>query len=364
MKPRKDRSSDLTARRRSTRVVIVGAGPIGLELAVACRRRDIPLEILDAGAIGQTISWWAPQTHWFSSNDRIAISGVPLQTPDQGKATREHYLSYLRGVVKQFGIQVRCYEPVVDIRSRNPGFTVITKTPDGQGEIDCEAVVLAVGGLDRARRLGIEGEDQPHVDGYLREPHRYYGRNVLIVGGRNSAVEAALRLHHVGAHVSLSYRGEQLPDRIKYWLLPEIQGLIHSGRINAYFGTRPTLITATDVVLESVNRFAEPQPIRVPADDVLTLIGYEQDKSLFRRAGVALLGENQRPQFDKLTMETNIPGIYIAGTAVAGTQTSHYKTFLENCHQHVGQILSHLTGTPVESRDHAFQQDIEASPES
>ena len=364
MNPVMDRGADPNSRRLSTRVVIVGAGPIGVEVAVACRRRSIPLEILDAGAIGHTISWWAPQTHWFSSNDRIAIAGVPLQTADQGKATREQYLTYLRGVVDQFGIRVRCFQRVVDIRSHLAGFTVVTKSAAGQAEIGCEAVILAVGGLDRARRLGIEGEDQPHVDGYLREPHRYHGRRVLIIGGRNSAVEAALRLHHVGAKVCLSYRGAQLPDRIKYWLLPEIQGLIRSGRITAHFNTRPTRITPTDVILESVTQPASQAPIRVPADDVLTLIGYEQDKSLFRRAGVALVGENERPQFDETTMETNVPGIYIAGTAVAGTQTSHYKTFLENCHQHAEQILSHLTGQPAAAHDPRFQQDIEAAPES
>jgi len=346
--PKTNPQSDLPAAanppRRRTRLVIVGAGPIGLELAIACQQRGVPCEIFDAGAIGQTISWWAPQTRWFSSNERIEIAGVPLLTPDQAKATREQYLTYLRGVVAQFGLRVHCYQPVVDIRARKPGFTIVTKTPAGPSEIDCDAVALAVGGLDRARRLGIDGEDLPHVDGYLREPHRYYGRNVLIIGGRNSAVEAALRLHHVGAEVSLSYRGEQLPeDHIKYWLFPEIRGLIRAGRITAYFRTRPVRITPRDVELETVGQ-TDPQRVHVPADDVLTLVGYEQDKTLFHRAGVELIGESQRPWVDEATMETNVPGIYIAGTAVAGTQSSHYKTFLENCHQHVDQILDHLTG--------------------
>jgi thioredoxin reductase (NADPH) len=351
--------------RRQTRLVIVGAGPIGLELAVTCTRRDIPFEIFDAGAIGQTISWWAPQTRWFSSNDRIAIAGVPLLTPDQNKATREQYLTYLRSVVAQFGIHVNCYQPVVDIVPRDHGFTVVTKAPEGRSETDCEAVVLAVGGLDHARRLEIEGEDLPHVDGYLREPHRYYGRKVLIIGGRNSAAEAALRLHHAGAHVSLSYRGEQLPeDHIKYWLFPEIRGLIRSGRITAWFGTRPIQIRPRSVLLESVSGEAGEKPIEVEADDVLTLIGYEQDKSLFRRAGIELVGESRRPKVDEETMETNVPGIYIAGTAVAGTQSSHYKTFLENCHQHIDQILAHLTGEAMPSRDPAYERDVEAAPES
>lgn len=359
-----DSAIDTTVNRFKTRIVVVGAGPIGLEFAVACRRREIPFEIFDAGSIGHTISWWAPQTRWFSSNERIAIAGVPLFTADQAKATREQYLTYLRSVADQFAVQVHCYQPVVDVRPREVGYTVVTKTPEGRSEIDCEAIVLAVGGLDHPRRLGIEGEDLPHVDGYFREPHRYYGRKVLIIGGRNSAVEAALRLHHVGAKVSLSYRGAELPkDHIKYWLYPEIRGLIRSGRITGYYNTRPARITPSHVFLESTTD-ASTEPIHLEADDVLSLIGYEQDKSLFRRLGINLIGENQRPEVNETTMETNIPGIYIAGTAVAGTQSSHFKTFLENCHQHIDQILAHITGEPTPVRKTAYQSAVEAAPES
>lgn len=361
MSAKLDRAITPPPRQRSTRLVIVGAGPIGLELAVACIRRGIAFEILEAGSIGETISWWAPQTRWFSSNERIAIAGVPLFTGDQSKATREEYLTYLRGVVAQFGFPVHCYQRVVEIHRTDTGLTVVSQSQDGGREIACEAVALAVGGLDHPQRLGIEGEDLPHVDSYLREPHRYYGRKVLIVGGRNSAVEAALRLHHAGANVSLSYRGPQLPqDHIKYWLFPEIRGLIRSGRITAYFETRPIQITPTHVVLESPDGSRQD----VPAEEVLSLIGYVQDKSLFRQAGIELIGEAQRPKVNEATMETNIPGIYIAGTAIAGSQRSDYKIFLENCHQHIEQILAHLTGTEAQADNSEFQQDIQAAPES
>ncbi|MEQ8667800.1 MAG: NAD(P)-binding domain-containing protein [Pirellulales bacterium] len=346
-------------------MVIIGAGPFGLELAVALKRKEIPFEIFDAAAIGQTISWWAPGTRWFSSNERIAIAGVPLLTPNQTKATREEYLTYLCGVAKQFDISVHNYEPVVDIRHSQSGFTVTTKPQWGSREVDCKAVVLAVGGLDRPRRLGIDGEDLPHVDSYLRELHRYYGRKVLIVGGRNSAVEAALRLYHAGAEVILSYRGEQLPqDHIKYWLLPEMEGLIRSNQITAHFNTRPVRITPSHVVLQSNSAADTAPPIEVRAEEVLTLIGYEQDKTLFQEAGIELVGDAQHPQFDPQTLETNVAGLYVGGTAVAGTQSSSYKLFLENCHQHVDQIIAHLTGEKPSSTDADFQRQIEAAPES
>jgi thioredoxin reductase (NADPH) len=348
-----------------TRVAIVGAGPFGMELAVALQRNRIAFEIFDAGPIGKTISWWAPQTRWFSSNDRIAIAGVPLLTSDQAKATREQYLTYLRSIAMQFGIHVRCYQRVIDIRREPSGLTVVAETADGQSELMCQAVVLAVGGLDHARRLGVEGEDLPHVDGYLREPHRYFGRRVLIVGGRNSAVEAALRLYHAGAQVSLSYRGQQLPeDDIKYWLFPEIRGLIRAGKITAYLGTRPVRITPSHVVLEAGEPGESAAQTRVAVDEVLTLIGYEQDKTLFRKAGVELVGPAQRPLIDEVSLETNVPGIYVGGTAVAGTQSSGYRVFLENCHRHVDQILAHLTGNVAVPGDETFQRQIESAPES
>jgi thioredoxin reductase (NADPH) len=223
-------------------------------------------------------------------------------------------------------------------------------------------VVLAIGGTDFPKQLGIPGEDLPHVDGYLRETHRYFRRRVLIIGGRNSAIEAALRLHHAGAEVSLSYRGETLPeDGIKYWLLPEIKGLLKAGRVGNLLGTIPLEITSEAVRLKSRT---EDRSFEVPADDVLCLIGYEQDKTLMRQIGVELEGDYGRPTYDEDTMQTNVPGVYIAGTATAGTQSSKYKTFLENCHDHVDKVVAHLSGKVVQSQAKAYQNQIASQPES
>ena len=352
------------------RVCIVGGGAIGIELAVALKHQQIDFEIIEAGPIGQTMSWWAPQTRWFSSNERIAIAGVPLVTLDQQKATREQYLAYLRGVVSQFGLTVRTYEKVQSVeRMGEQEFRVYSQSvasSQSKEPVDritpCNAVVLAVGGTDFPKRLGIDGEDLPHVDGYLREPHRYCGRRVMIVGGRNSAAEAALRLHHAGAHVSISYRGDELPsESIKYWLSPELNGLIDAGRIVSYFGTVPNSISNESIQLRNL----EPNSVLdIPVDDVLLLVGYEQDKTLFQRCGIQLEGESQSPTFDQKTMQTNVPGIYVAGTAVAGTQNSKYKTFLENCHVHVDRIVSHLAGTDIPTGQQDYQTQVQAMPES
>ena len=227
-------------------------------------------------------------------------------------------------------------------------------------------VVLAIGGTDHPKKLGIPGEDLPHVDGYLRDPHQYFGRKVLIVGGRNSAVEAALRLHNAGAHVTLSYRQSQLPEEsIKYWLLPEIKSLLKSGRIQNMLGTQPVEFTNDRAVLKTTDGLRKDETVTVATDDVLTLIGYSQDKTLLRATGIELRDDNLRPAFNPETMETNVAGVYVAGTAVAGTQTSRYKTFLENCHDHVDRIVAHLSGNAsAVTEDRIYADQANALPES
>jgi thioredoxin reductase (NADPH) len=306
---------------------------------------------LEARQIGYTISWFAPQTRFFSSNERIAIAGVPLQTPDQSKASREEYLAYLRGVVEQFGLQILTYTPVTGIQRDRDEFLISVQRGGNRQQVRARRLVLCTGGTDHPRRLNIPGEDLPHVSHYFQDPHKYFRTRLVVVGGKNSAVETALRCHHAGAHVTLSYRRAQLDAKsIKYWLLPEINGLIAEGKITGLFNTVPVEITSTDVKLGPAAFSASPHPpiptslsSSVPADFVLMQIGYEQDVTLLRMAGVELVGSCRTPAYDDRTMETNVPGVFVAGTAVGGTQDK-YRLFIENCHVHVERIIAALTG--------------------
>ncbi|MFT3784539.1 MAG: NAD(P)-binding domain-containing protein [Tepidisphaeraceae bacterium] len=278
-------------------VAIVGAGPIGLELAVALQQRKVSFAHFEAKQIGHTVTWWAPQTRWFSSNERISIAGVPLITPDQSKATREQYLAYLRAVVTQFDLPVRTFEPVTNIVRRSDGTFDITTLPrKGTTHTRARRIVLCTGGTDRPRKLNIPGEDTAHVSSYFQDPHLYFRQRVMIIGGRNSAVEAALRCHHAGAKVILSYRQGGLPEKsIKYWLMPEITGLMQTGKIEAHFNTQPVEIGPDFVTLEKLR---DGQPVRrfdVPCDFVLKLIGYEQDHALLKLAGIELSGPDRAP---------------------------------------------------------------------
>jgi len=326
---------------QETDVIVVGAGPIGIELAVALKKQGVEYLHFDARQIGYTISWFPPQTRFFSSNERIAIAGVPLDTPDQNKSTREQYLAYLRTIVRQFALDVRTYEPIKQIEHDERGFVVTTHPQSGSKKYRCKRLVLATGGTDHPRRLHIPGDDLPHVSHYFREAHEYFGTQLLLVGGKNSAVEAALRCHHAGAHVSMSYRRDALPEKsIKYWLMPEISNLMDAGRIKSFFPTQPVAITPSHVTLR---KLPGGQTFDVPADFVLLLVGYEQDNTLFKLAGIQLSGDCQAPVFNERTMETNIPNLYVAGTAVGGTQDK-YRVFIENCHIHVARIVASLTG--------------------
>jgi thioredoxin reductase (NADPH) len=188
--------------------------------------------------------------------------------------------------------------------------------------------------------MDVPGCGLPHVSRYFQDPHAYFRKKLLIVGGRNSAVEAALRSHYAGAQVAISYRNPQFDAAsIKYWLWPEMNGLIQSGKLKAHFNTTLKEIYSGGAVL----RGSDGNEITVSADFVLLLIGYEADMALVRMAGVELKEAGQVPVFDPATMQTNVPGVYVAGTAVAGTQ-GKYAVFIENCHVHTDRIVASLTG--------------------
>lgn len=343
-----------------TRVLIVGAGPIGIELAAALGRARVPYRIVDAGQIGSTIEWYAPLTHFFSSPERIAISGVPLATLDQSKATREEYLLYLRSVVAQLDLEIDTFERVAELAPQpGGGFLAVTQGPRGERRWRAERVVLAIGDMHRPRRIGVPGEDLPHVSHYLAEPHRYFRRRLLIVGGKNSAVEAAIRCYRVGARVALSYRGADLdPERVKFWLLPEIRALLRDGAVRWLPSTLVREIRSGSVLLDRCvpaasaaggeedggYEVAPGDPVEVPAEEVLLLTGYSQDPDLFEQAGVTLEGPGRKPRHDEATMETDVSGLYVAGTAAAGTQLGGVRAFIETSHVHVERIVAAVTG--------------------
>ncbi|MCB0918558.1 MAG: NAD(P)-binding domain-containing protein [Actinobacteria bacterium] len=323
-------------------VVVVGAGPIGLEVALRLMADGREVLVLDQGPIGNTIrTTFPPDTRFFSSPERIAIAGRVIPSADQEKTRGEDYLAYLRAVAESSEVPVRTYTRCLDVEGEAGDLRVkVSRTDDASREelLSATAVVLAVGGTHRSRRLGVPGEDLGFVHSRLRDPGDYYGRRVLVVGGRNSAAESALRLYRAGARVAISYRGPHLHDRVKFWIRPEVEGLLEEGRIARFM---PSVV---ERVLPGRVELSSPEGERqVQVDEVLLQIGFEQDSALFRRLGIPVLGPDRVPEYDHETMRTSRPGVFVAGTATAGTQ-SGFRVFIENCHQHAERIAAALAG--------------------
>ncbi len=327
-----------------TSTIIIGAGPIGLETALRLAQRRIDYLHIEAGQIGQVIADFPPLTQFFSSNERIAIAGVPIPSATQAKCRREEYLAYLRAVADQFDLHIKTYERVIDTDQSIDGFALHTRKRSGESRTyRARYIVLATGGTASPRALNVPGDDLAHVTHDLGEIHQYWRERVLIIGGKNSAVEAAIRCHSAGAKVTISYRGSEFSPRIKYWLRPELDMLIRKGAIDLRLNTIPTRITPTHVTLASTGDGHRDEIVEIEADRVLAMIGYRADMSLCRMLGVTLNGEAEVPSFDEDTMETNVPGVYVAGTVSAGTQ-SGFQVYIENSHIHADRIARAIAG--------------------
>ncbi|AFG38469.1 NAD(P)-binding domain-containing protein [Spirochaeta africana] len=322
---------------------VIGAGPIGIELAANLKRNGIRYRQFEAGQIGNTITWWPHGTRFFSSPEWIAIAGVPIQTSEQELITGEQYLAYLRLVVEQLELPIETYTQVIRLEPRDEpvgsGFRITLDSRQGQEVLTADKVILATGDMSYPRELGIPGEDRAHVSHYFTDAHRYFRQRLLIVGGRNSALEAALRCWRAGARVSISYRGSAFPeDRVISRLLLEVKLLIDRGQIGFYPATLPQGISDTAVQLQHTD---SGRMTTVDADFVLLCTGFVPDQRLFDQLQLARSGPEAAPRLDPDTREASLPGVYVAGTAAAGDQQT-YRTFIATSHDHVHRIIRHL----------------------
>ena len=321
-------------------LIIIGAGPAGLAAAIAAKRRGLRYVVIEKAALVNSLLHYPDDLRFFTTPELMEIGGLPFVSPHE-KPTRQEALRYYRRVTETMGLDVRLREPVTELARRDDGaFRVVSRTSAGEAvEWITRFVILAAGAYDVPNRLGVPGEDLPHVSHYYREPHSDWRQRVVIVGGKNSAAEAALELYRAGAHVLLVHRGPALGESIKYWVKPDIENRIAEGAVRARFNTRVVEITSRDVELEGPDGRATE-----PAGRVLLLTGYRSDPVLLKQAGAAIDPDTGAPVHDEATFQTTVPGLYVIGAFVAGKQSG--RIFIENGRFHgevaVGEIGERL----------------------
>ena len=303
--------------------IIAGAGPIGLACAISAKRRGIDPLVIDAGALANSIVRYPINMTFFTTPERLEIGNHPLVCAG-AKATREEALKYYRGVARTERIRIATYSKLGDVTRTAHGFDCAVETRTGTLLMRAKQLVLATGYFDHVNRLGVPGEDLPHVRHYFDEPHLSYGLDVVVIGGKNSAVEAALQLFRAGARTTIIYRGTTWPKSVKYWLRPDLENRIKAGEIQARLGSQVVEITPRDVRV----RGALGNEERIPADRVYPLIGFHPDFELFKRIGIAFDPATGRPEINPETLETSVPGVHVAGSVTAGTKIS--EIFIEN----------------------------------
>lgn len=303
--------------------VIAGAGPIGIACALAARKAGIDPLLVDAGPVVASITRYPVGMSFFTTPELLEIGGHPFPCAHE-KPTREEAMRYYRGIVRAERLRVRTYTRLVAARPEGGGLVCDLEGEDGPARVRADRLVLATGYFGHPRLLGVPGEDLPHVRHVYDEGHLSFGRDVVVVGGKNSAVEAALDLFRSGARVTLVHRGETVGATVKYWMRPDVENRIRAGEVAARFSTRVTRITPDAVHV--IDRAGKEDAL--PARRVYLLTGYQPDFDLFRRCGVRLDPETMRPALDEATLESNVPGIHLVGSITRGRAVS--EVFIEN----------------------------------
>jgi thioredoxin reductase (NADPH) len=316
-------------------VICIGAGPTGLATAIEAKRAGMRALVIDKGCLCNSIYHYPVNMVFFTTPELLEIGDLPLVSPNE-KPTRVEALKYYRKAAEHYQLELRLFELVVRVEGSDGRFTVVTQTENGVGEYEGKKIVVATGYYDLPNRLNVAGEDLPHVSHYYTEPHEFWNREVVVVGGKNSAAEAALDLYRNGAKVTLVHRDAQLGQSIKYWVKPDIENRIKAGQIQAMLQTRVKEITRDEVIVS--NGGGEK---RLPARQVFALTGYHPDFAFIESLGVRLDPETRKPALDPNTLESNVPGIYLAGVVIGGKHTG--EIFIENGRFHGKQIVEALS---------------------
>ena len=316
-------------------LLVVGAGPTGIAIGAAGVKEDLDLLLVERGTLCDAIRRYPTDLEFFTTRELLEIADIPF-TIAEAKPTRRQVLAYYREVTRSYDLPLALHEEVTEIGPRpGDGFEVSTRARTGERSYRARAVALASGYFGRPRRLGVPGEDRPWVSSRYREPYGHFGDRVLVVGAGNSAVETALELFRWGAEVTMVHRGGEIKEGVKYWLRPDIRNRIHEGSIRMLWNSEVVAFDETGARIRSPDG-----ENHLAVDAAYVLIGYLPELGLAERAGVAIDPETLQPEVDLQTLESNVPGFYIAGTLIAGRFTD--RIFIENSRDHGPRIVEDL----------------------
>lgn len=318
--------------------IIIGGGPAGLTVANNLEKEQIQYVVIEKGAIANHILQFPVFMRFFSSRELLELGNFPLTIPDE-KPTRQQYLTYLNHFTKYRKLKIRTCTEVLAVNSQNGIFEVEIQNPNKTKEVlKAKTVVVAVGAYEKPKMLNVEGEDLPKVSHYFTETHPYFQKKVLVVGGRNSAVETALILYRSGADVSLSYRRKDFSESsIKYWMKPDIENRLKNDEIHWYPETNVTKIMYDKVLLSS----RDGKEFLIDNDFVLCMTGYEPPLDFLKSIGIELDKETNVPLHNPTTLETrSIPGLFVVGVVTGGNISG--KVFIENCRNHGDLVIKRL----------------------
>lgn len=312
-------------------LIIIGGGPIGLACGIEAQKAGLDYLILEKGALTNSIFNYPVNMTFFSTSDRLELADIPFMSVGV-KPTRTEALEYYRRIFFHFKLKVNLYEAVQTLYKQDDIFHVSTS----KGEYDSKKLVLATGFYDLPNLMNIPGEDLPKVLHYYKEPWPFINQKVLVVGGANSAVDAALETWRKGAEVSMVLLGDEVDENVKYWVRPDIMNRIKEGSIKAFTRSKVKEIRLHEVVIESPEG-----EITIENDWVLAMTGYKPNFSLLDQLGVEMsLDEKRQPCYDQTNQESNVPGVYLAGVVCGGLNTREF--FIENSIVHAASILNDI----------------------
>ncbi|WP_301109973.1 YpdA family putative bacillithiol disulfide reductase [Sporosarcina sp.] len=310
----------------SVDVLIIGGGPCGLSAAIEVQKIGLSAVVIEKGNIVHSLYNYPTHQTFFSSSSKLSIGDIPFITAID-KPKRNDALVYYRTVAQIENLQINSHERAEDVQRQGDYYIIQTD----KAVYEAKYVVVATGYYDQPNSLNVKGEELPNVYHYFKEAHPYFNKKVTVIGGKNSAIDAALELQRAGAHVSVVYRKESYSASIKPWILPGFDSLVRNGQIQMYFDTCVTEITE-DVV--TVNQQGET--FDLASDYVFAMIGYHPDHAFLRKIGIQVDEESGRPIFNDQTMETNMENLFIAGVIAAGNEAN--EIFIENGRLHGGMI--------------------------